>query len=314
MGIEAILGGVNFVVFSSSEEINSEIYAEFTIKGWQAQLNIPESDEDAAAFLKNNATSSICIIVEQDGSIATKYFDEAVSAGIPFGQIIVGVPSSSLTHKIICKQQGVRSFSFSITNMPTGPKIDIEGLAIETLNAWNAFHGQLLDNEIKKASKSGALAFMSLLFPDSSSDELRERAHIAYALASKSTNSIHFRIRVIRSAMFSNIVFNPKWEQIVLEFNDLFLIRDLLEQKRQYFCMPRKAGAPWPFGIMPELAFSETAAMIQAASRDSTSIDIKQLEYLFSELQLETRISLIHSAKECFAAFVKEENLLRAAG
>jgi hypothetical protein len=262
-----VLNGARIIVWAENELLRAEIYAHLTIKGWQADARFPEQLAEFRKEISSTKDGTLPVIVDSDGEQVQEIVDELFRANYEPHQIILGCPKASFVHRVLLRH-GFEHFLFENTRTPTGPKIDVSGVAPALLRTWKNVFGLMLNKEVNEAVTSGFLACLKILARLPSTAALKERAHLAHALAEQINNDFLFRRRVVRFALFSDLSFVHDKNEIISESRSLWPIKDLFD----YTSVFREVTATWPADLPLEYAIVKTAQLFQSHQNGGGSV------------------------------------------
>lgn len=304
-----VLSGIRVVVWAESEVIRTEAYATLSIEGWQADALFPESLQEFEHEITHDISGTLVVIVDSDGNGVQKLVSGLFKLEYSPKQLVIGCPKNSFIHRLLGRHE-VELFPYEYKRTPTGPKVEISGLISSLLRAWKNVSVLLLDREVKEAVSSGFLACMKVIAKLPSTGLLKERAHLAHALAEHINNNHMFRQRVIRLALCTDLVHVHEHDEIIAERRALWPIKDLLKFNTDL--LDRMAGKmagraaneaeSWPADMPLEVVVVKTAQLFQNFSETELSADnfSQSLAKLTRTLPLEIRVGVKNASAATF--------------
>ncbi len=269
------------IVLSSMEAVRSEIFALLSESGWQIDAEFPETDTEATLAIKKAGTDALVIVADPEIGKAEAWVHSALANGLKSSRLILGVPGSSLQHRILLRVSGAESFLFDVKKSPLGPEINIDELRGCILRVVSNTLSQVVHAEIAASRDNGALRMLAAA---TGGDEKQfvERAVIASGILHSLTGRNASHQNAVRLALFYDVIRMDQWNDLVKNARRLWPIQEFFEEVSSSYRQDNPTGC-WPIFAIETLAVESANIMI--ACRDLPTSDVIKIITQKIELQ-----------------------------
>lgn len=270
LGSEGTLSGMQLLVWSPNFDDRTALMDLMRQSKWAVNPCFAETRAELATQAERLGDMGLFIVFEDDDLELERFAYSIVRFGATPNQVFLSAKSQSS----ILMRLAAEKFEVFYWNQRIDPSKT--QLLEKLLSRWNIASSLLLDTEVAEGITSGFIACVSMLAKQSSIDQIKERAHLANAVAEQISTEFHFRRKVIRIALAMDLATVPDLDPLLRSRRSLQAVAQLLELRAAYMRKGLLSSKTLPADMPVELAIVETIRILQD-SMPLTSLGIKEM-------------------------------------
>lgn len=278
------------VVWARDKNTRAAIDTQLRAANWCMDLVFCDRIDGFRTSLSYNINASVAVIVESDFKTLYSLLKEVSSLSMNRAHVFLGVTESDQLQAFL----GLADYKcFPLESLQHARTQILRSLL---LTCWNKSHLLIVDKEIKEGLLSGFIGCVSLLAKQSTVSELKERAHLAHAIALYLSDDLLFRQRVVRLALASDLAVLSDYAVIMSTRTALQCLKDLLRFHSDYLASGMREQRRMPSNTPLELAIVELAYYAQKEQPLNAAILETLIETSTSDLPYSMRSKITQAA------------------